>query len=94
VPWLFADVNGDAWHPDRAARAFRRVARSLGLTCSIHDLRHFCATQWLAAGVPTVAAMLGHANTSTTLNTYGHWMPAQGRQAVEGLGAVLDALEG
>jgi integrase len=94
VAWVFADNYGDPWRPDRAALAFRRVADDLGVDGSIHGLRHFCATQWLGAGVPitTVSHLLGHANVTTTLNTYGHWLPAQGRDAVEGLGALLDGL--
>ena len=39
-----------------------------------NDLRHFAATQLLAAGVRvrTVAGHLAHANAAATLNVYAH----------------------
>ncbi len=93
VEWLFADTNGDPSNPNRPARTYARVAALNELSGSIYDLGHFAATQWLAAGVPvpTVAKLLAHSNVTTTLNTYAHWVPAQGREAVEMLGAAIDA---
>jgi integrase len=39
-----------------------------------HDLRHSAASQMLNHGIPVlvVSRILGHANPSITLNTYGH----------------------
>ena len=50
----------------------------------LHDLRHLQASLLLDAGesVTTVAARLGHRDTSTTLKVYAHLMPgADGRAA-------------
>src|SRR5215468_8488910 len=59
----------------------------------LHDLRHFMATQMLAAGVPivTVSQRLSHARASTTLNVYAHSVPGGDRQAAETLAAILAA---
>lgn len=57
------------WSPTLAA---------LGLAYrSPHQMRHTYATLALAAGVPinVVSRALGHYQTSTTLNVYGHAMP-------------------
>lgn len=56
----------------------------------LHDLRHFAATQALAAGIPvrTVAGRLGHANPATTHNVYAHFLEASDRAAAEVLGAL------
>lgn len=58
----------------------------------LHDLRHFVATQLLAAGVPVtaVAARLGHENPSTTLDVYGSAIPAQDTEAAAHLAALMD----
>ena len=45
-----------------------------GPMISPHDLRHYAASTWVAAGVPllTVAFMLGHSTTTEVQRTYGH----------------------
>ncbi len=41
---------------------------------TIHDLRHYAASNWLRAGIPVnqVSQWLGHANPNTTLKIYAH----------------------
>ena len=75
-------------------RAFRRLSDGLDITdVRLHDLRHFAATQLLAAGVPvkTVSARLGHANASTTLNIYAHQLESADDEAARVLAGLLDA---
>jgi len=58
---------------------------------SIHDLRHYAASEWLRAGIPVnqVAKWLGHASPSTTLNAYAHVLgEAQDIAALEHLNAL------
>lgn len=57
----------------------------------LKDLRHFVATQMLAAGVDvkTVSGRLGHARTSTTLDIYAGFVPARDREAADALGRLL-----
>jgi len=78
--------------PNDVTKEFIRVRHRVGLeSVRLHDLRHFAATRLLAAGVPvrTVSGRLGHANASTTLGVYAHFLEASDREAAEALGAVL-----
>ena len=93
--FVFSDSPDGAtpWRPNRVTLAFRRLSDGLGITgVRLHDLRHFAATQLLAAGVPvkTVATRLGHANASTTLNVYAHHLESSDVEAAQVLGALID----
>jgi integrase len=79
-------------HPDRATKQFIAARRAAGLPhFRLHDLRHFMATEMLAAGVPlaTVSQRLNHARISTTVNVYTHAIPAWDRPAAEKLAEFL-----
>jgi integrase len=85
------------WRPGRITLAFGRISKRLGCEgVRFHDLRHFTATQLLAAGVPvkTVSARLGHANPSTTLNIYAHHLEAADEEAANVLAGLLDGSTG
>jgi integrase len=80
------------WLPNRVTKQFIVARCQAGLShFRLHDLRHFMATQMLAAGVPiaTVSQRLSHARTSTTLNVYAHAVPGGDRAAAETLAAIL-----
>jgi integrase len=57
----------------------------------VHDLRHTAASLLLAEGtdVATAAAILGHAQPSTTLNVYTHAIPSNMREATRRLGRAI-----
>ena len=60
---------------DSISRGVRQVAKRLGMgSIHLHSLRHFAATELLAAGVSPrdTADMLGHADPSLTLRVYAH----------------------
>jgi integrase len=78
-------------HPDTISKRYRVAADQAGMPGRLHDLRHFAATQALAAGIPvrTVAGRLGHANPSTTHNVYAHFVEVSDQHAAEVLGALL-----
>jgi integrase len=80
------------WAPDYATKRFQTLRESLGLrNLRLHDLRHFAATRLLAAGVPvrTVSGRLGHANASTTLTVYAHFLAASDQAAADVMGDLL-----
>ena len=80
------------WRPGRVTLAFVRLCRDLDISnVRLHDLRHFAATQLLAAGVPvrTVAGRLGHANAATTLNVYAHVLESSDEEAAGVLGRLF-----
>jgi integrase len=79
--------------PNLATDVFRRIRHDVGLdSARLHDLRHFVATQLIGAGhdIRTVSGRLGHAQTSTTLNTYAAFLGARDREAANQLAALLD----
>lgn len=78
-------------HPDSLTASWRRVVRKVGVECRFHDLRHFNATQLLAAGVPvrTVSGRLGHRLASTTTDIYAHWVPESDNEAADIMGRIL-----
>lgn len=80
-------------HPPAVTHKFTRLARQHGITCRLHDLRHFMVTNALDGGValPTVAGRAGHSDGGrVTLATYAHWQRAQDRHAAELLAALCD----
>ena len=82
----------EPWKPNWASKRFWMALEEAGVPpFRFHDLRHFVATNMLAAGVslPVVAARLGHARTSTTLNIYAASMPGWDRAAAEVLSDLL-----
>jgi len=56
---------------------------------SMHALRHYAASMWLAGGVniKAVAEYLGHADAGFTLRVYAHLMPS----AADAVRAAMDA---
>lgn len=81
--WLFAGEGDDPPHQNTVGYWWRKTLRDAGLSgIKLHDLRHFYASGLIAAGcdVVTVQRSLGHANATTTLNTYAHlWPTAEDR---------------
>jgi integrase len=78
--------------PDSVTQRYRRLAKRLGLSSTLHDLRHFSATQLLAAGVDlrTVAGRLGHGGGgATTLRVYAAFVADADRRAAALLGTQL-----
>src|SRR5581483_12271600 len=93
--FIFTDeVDGSSpFRPNRVTLAFVRLCRECDITgVRLHDLRHFAATQLLAAGVPvkTVSGRLGHANAATTLNVYAHVLESSDASAAGVLGDLLN----
>jgi len=91
--WLFPGPDlVSPLNPDRITGAFRRIAVAIGKPeFHFHSLRHFSATEMIAAGVDvrTVAARLGHADASVTLRVYAHALPERDRAAAELLGSKI-----
>jgi integrase len=56
-----------------------------------YDVRHAAASLFIADGLPitAVSAMLGHALTSTTLNTNAHVLPGSDRLTAEAMERLL-----
>ncbi len=91
-----APGSGEPLPPDRVSQAWQRLCREHGVKARLHDLRHLQASLLLDAGeaITTVAARLGHRDTSTTLKVYGHLMPGADTRAAGIVGTALTRQRG
>jgi integrase len=74
--------------PRTVGQRYSRLAKRLGIKTSIHKLRHYSATELIAAGVDvrTVAGRLGHGGGgTTTLRVYAAWVSEADQRASSGL---------
>lgn len=87
-------VGRTPWNPDTMTHRYRRYARRVGVTSSLKELRHYSATQLLAAGTDlnTVAWRLGHAEGSTTLKFYAQFTRPADQRAAAVIPSQLDGL--
>lgn len=72
---VFTSPNGTPLRHSNVRKAWLATTAKIGLEgVTPHDLRHTCASQLIAAGVPIteVAAQLGHKDPSITLRVYAH----------------------
>ena len=69
----------------------KRVAATAGVDTHLHALRHFSASQGIAAGYDavTVGARLGHADPSITLRVYSHVIEQRDKDLAATLGGML-----
>lgn len=92
---VFVTKKGTWLDPRNVSRAFKQMLGVADLPRQIrpHDMRHFMATHWLAAGVPikVVSERLGHSDVGFTLRVYGHVLTGQQRTAVDEVDAALTA---
>ncbi len=77
-PWIFCTTAGTPYDPANVLKAMRRALRKAELPAfRVYDLRHTFATRLLDRGVPItyVSGQLGHADATTTLAWYAHYLP-------------------
>lgn len=62
---------------------------------SVHGLRHSCATffNYLDVNIIDISRILGHANSSTTMNIYAHSCKEQQREAINKLEDYLTKVQ-
>ena len=101
VGYVFTQSGGHPLRPDTLSGWFRKFIRRYNAAVtnegdklpeiSIHGLRHTNASLLIASGanIRTVAARLGHAQTSTTTNIYAHAIKSADAIASDALEAVL-----
>lgn len=91
--WIFShDAGVHPWRTDYISREFTRLCKQSDVQgVHLHSLRHFVATQLLAAGetATTVAHRLGHSTTATTLKTYADYVHATDQRAAATMDDVL-----
>ena len=74
--------------PATVGQRYSRMAARLNIDTHLHSLRHYSATELIAAGVDirTVAGRLGHGSGGmTTLRVYAAWVAEADQRAAKGL---------
>ncbi len=90
--YIVRQANGSPLHPDSMSRKWERfLERNMLPKIRLHDLRHSNATALIQAGVSpkVVQQRLGHADITTTLNTYTHVLPSMDITAAETLDNLI-----
>ena len=83
------DVPETHWF--HLGRLVTRTGATVGVRCTLHDLRHTFATLALKEGVhpKIVSERLGHATVGITLDLYSHVTPAIAREAADTVGSLI-----
>ena len=94
--YLFSrDPARSTWlTPSSVSQRYSRMCARLGWDMDIKDLRHYSATELIAAGVDvrTVAGRLGHGGGGvTTLRVYSAWRPEADKRAASTVSDRLPA---
>lgn len=92
--YVFSDSpdGSTALRPASVTQRYRRLARRLGLRSTrLHSLRHYSATELIAAGVDlrTVAERLGHGNGATTIRIYSAWVSQADERAANVISNIV-----
>lgn len=75
LDYVCVEEDGKIVYPDHLTKKFADLVKENGLRhIRLHDLRHSCASNMLASGVPLkeIQEWLGHSDFSTTANVYSH----------------------
>jgi integrase len=89
---VFTTTIGTTIDPDRLNKHYKALLKRADLRDRrFHDLRHTAATLMLRDGLPVheVSAVLGHSQTSTTLNVYSHVLPGGNDRAAAAMDRLL-----
>ncbi|HYZ07962.1 MAG TPA: tyrosine-type recombinase/integrase [Pseudonocardiaceae bacterium] len=88
-----APDGATAYAPRSLSQKYRRMATKLKLRSTrLHSLRHYSATELVAAGVDlrTVAGRLGHGSGgATTLKVYAAWVDEADRRAATTMANII-----
>ena len=87
-----APDSSEPWVPSSVGQRYTRMAKRLGIETHFHALRHYSATELIAAGmdIRTVAGRLGHSGGGiTTLRVYSAWLAEADQRAAAGIAARL-----
>lgn len=92
---LFIKWNGQLLHPSTPYKWLKRFCERENVSFKgLHSFRHFAASQALASGVDVkaVSSMLGHSQTSTTLNIYAHAVQQANEKALNTVASALETV--
>lgn len=90
--WVFTQWDGSIMCLQTPSHWWKEFSGGLGITgVTFHGLRHTAASYMIKNNVPitTVSGVLGHANTTTTLNIYSHMIEDTKKSAIDVLTDVF-----
>ena len=90
---LFTKWNGEPMMPNTVGHWLSKFCKKHSLpVVNVHSMRHFFATNEILSGedIKTVSSILGHSQTSTTLNIYAHTFRETQARAMETITTILD----
>ena len=91
-----ASIDHSTWlRPSSVSNRYARMCARLGWDMNLNQLRHYSATELIAAGVDvrTVAGRLGHGGGgSTTLRVYTAWVAEADQRAMKSAGVRMPEL--
>jgi len=93
---IYTSWSGEPAHPDSLTAWFEKFIKRTDLPpIHIHSLRHTNATLLIAGGedIRTVSRRLGHAQVTTTVNTYTHAIQSADAKAAETLENILSPVK-
>src|ERR1019366_1118158 len=91
---LMVNEVGRPLHPDTITTRFNRLVDRSGVPrIRLHDVRHTYATLAMDQGVDpkTLSDRIGHANTSVTLQIYGHRSHGRDTVMAQALGELIQS---
>ena len=94
LDYVCVEENGKIIYPDHMTKKFADLLKEHGLKhIRLHDLRHSCASNMLASGVPMkeIQEWLGHSNFSTTADVYSHLDFSAKIRAAQTISSVYDS---
>lgn len=90
--YLFTKWNGLPIHPETPGKWFSKMLKRHNLRkITFHQLRHTSATLLISSGqeIKSVSKILGHSNTTTTLNIYTHTDRSSDKKAAKEMEKIL-----
>lgn len=90
--WVFTQYDGKLMHLQTPSHWWSEFSKKIGIAgVTFHGLRHTAASYMIKNNVPitTVSGVLGHANTSTTVNIYSHMLEDTKKDAIDVMAEIF-----
>lgn len=93
---IFTTWDGKPGHPEWPSQWFSKFINKHELPhLNFHGLRHTAATMLINQGLPAknISSRMGHANISTTMDIYGHYLKSADKEAADQLEQVYQRIK-
>jgi integrase len=88
--YVFPGEGGEQMSPRSFPQAIQRIASTVGIKVSLHELRHtFVSTLGASIDLKALQTILGHSKATHTLDIYGHLIDGALDKAAEDMDKVI-----